>query len=170
VPRSSCKHTPAQLERLRTLTESPARGLSLADYIITVHGLKGSSYGICADGVGKEAEALESAARTGGLERVIAGNVPFIEKAEALLRDIGQLLEKAETAKGARQKIPAPEKELLDQMLDAVKRYKTSGMEEILVKLESRDYESGGELVVWLREQMDNLEYDAIRERLENRE
>jgi hypothetical protein len=41
-------------------------------------------------------------------------------------------------------------------------------MEEILDKLEMYHYESGGELVQWLREQMDNLEYDAIRDRLES--
>jgi hypothetical protein len=40
-------------------------------------------------------------------------------------------------------------------------------MEELIAQLEGCEYESGGDLVVWLREQMDNLEYDAIRERLE---
>jgi hypothetical protein len=41
-------------------------------------------------------------------------------------------------------------------------------MEEAVTELESFEYESGGELVVWLREQLDNLEYDAIHERLES--
>jgi PAS domain S-box-containing protein len=164
VLRSYHKHTPAQLEKLRAMTGD----ISLAEYTVTVHGLKGSSYGICAGNAGREAEALESAARAGDLERVLADNIPFIEKVELLLRNIGELLEKAETAKGVKQKIPAPEKELLDQLLDAVKRYKTSAMDEILGKLESHEYETGGDLVVWLREQIDNLEYDAIRERLEN--
>ena len=40
-------------------------------------------------------------------------------------------------------------------------------MEEILRKLEENEYESGGELIIWLREQLDNLEYDVIGERLE---
>jgi hypothetical protein len=40
-------------------------------------------------------------------------------------------------------------------------------MEEIIAELEGYEYESGGELVSWLREQLDNLEYDAVRERLE---
>jgi PAS domain S-box-containing protein len=170
VLRSYHKHTPAQLEKLRTLTKNPGQdgSISLPEYTIAVHGLKGSSYGICADAAGKDAAALESAARSGELEQVLTGNASFIERTEALLRDIGDLLEKTEAAKGAKQKVSAPDKELLDQLLDSVKRYKTSAMEEILAKLESHDYESGGDLVVWLREQMDNLEYDAIRERLEN--
>jgi hypothetical protein len=40
-------------------------------------------------------------------------------------------------------------------------------MEETLAKLEGYEYESGGALVAWLRKQADDLEYDAIRERLE---
>jgi hypothetical protein len=41
-------------------------------------------------------------------------------------------------------------------------------MEEIISSIESNDYDSGMELVCWLREQMDNLEYNAIRQRLES--
>jgi hypothetical protein len=33
--------------------------------------------------------------------------------------------------------------------------------------MELFDYDCGGELVVWLREQIDNLEYNAISEKLE---
>jgi hypothetical protein len=40
-------------------------------------------------------------------------------------------------------------------------------MEDTLAELEEYEYESGGDLVEWLREQMDNLEYEAIQERLE---
>jgi hypothetical protein len=36
-----------------------------------------------------------------------------------------------------------------------------------LAELEKYEYESGGELIPWLREQIDNLEYDAVREKLE---
>jgi hypothetical protein len=39
-------------------------------------------------------------------------------------------------------------------------------MEEILEKIDSFKYESGGDLVQWLREQMDNLEYEAMEQRL----
>ncbi len=39
-------------------------------------------------------------------------------------------------------------------------------MEEILDKIDMFQYESGGDLVHWLREQMDNLEYDAMEQRL----
>jgi hypothetical protein len=37
-----------------------------------------------------------------------------------------------------------------------------------MTALEGCEYESGGELIPWIREQLDNLEYDAIREKLES--
>jgi hypothetical protein len=40
-------------------------------------------------------------------------------------------------------------------------------MEESLLELECYDYDTGGDLVVWLREHLDKLEYGAIQERLE---
>jgi hypothetical protein len=46
--------------------------------------------------------------------------------------------------------------------------YRTNEIEEILGELEQFRYETGGELVRWLREQADNFEYDAIHNRLDN--
>ncbi|MDR2073751.1 MAG: hybrid sensor histidine kinase/response regulator, partial [Spirochaetaceae bacterium] len=139
---------------------------TLPDYAITVHGLKGASYGVCAMEIGREAEELEHAAKAGDYEKVGAGNTAFIEKVEAFLESLGKLLQT--TAKGdEKPKALAPDKALLEKMLDASKRFKPTIMEEVLAELEARDYESGGELIPWLREQIDNLEYDAIREKLE---
>jgi CheY-like chemotaxis protein len=169
ILRSYYVHTPMLLEKLRNFT-APAgggTGIELSEYTVLVHGLKGSSYGVCADPVGKDAEELEKAARAGDLERVRTDNIPFVEKVELLLLDLGELLHKAAAGKGRKQKAAAPDRGLLEKLLDAVKRYKSSVMEEILAGLESCEYESGGELVTWLREQMDNLEYDAIKKRLE---
>jgi hypothetical protein len=42
-------------------------------------------------------------------------------------------------------------------------------MERLLSDLEGYAYESGEDLVGRLREDLDNLEYDSIRERLEER-
>jgi hypothetical protein len=41
-------------------------------------------------------------------------------------------------------------------------------MEEALTELEKYSYESGEDLVIWLRQQLDNFDYEAIQERLEN--
>jgi hypothetical protein len=63
--------------------------------------------------------------------------------------------------------MPSPDRVLLQKMLDASKRSMTSEMENILADLERYDYESGGEIVDWIRERIDGLEYTAIAERLE---
>ena len=162
IIRSWCLHTPALLEKLRGLSPE-----NLSEYSITVHGLKGSSYGIFANDIGKKAAELEGFAKAGDFSSVQAANTAFIEMVESMLTDLRELLEKTAAGKGAKQKAAAPDPALLAKLLDATKRYKSTLMEEILADIESYDYETGGELVDWLREQVDNLEYDAICDRLE---
>jgi hypothetical protein len=41
-------------------------------------------------------------------------------------------------------------------------------MEDILTELEEFDYENDADLVGWLKEQISDIEYDAITERLGN--
>jgi signal transduction histidine kinase/DNA-binding response OmpR family regulator len=168
ILRSYHMHTPALLEKLRSLSAEDSSGISLQEYAVLVHGLKGSSFGICANPVGKAAEELEAASKAGDLKRVLENNALFIESVELLLIDIGDLLKKAEAEKSEKRKAAAPDPALLEKLLDACRRFKSSQMEEAQAELESFEYESGGELVSWLREQLDNLEYDAIRERLES--
>ena len=162
ILRSWCRHTPALLERMKNLSRE-----NLPEYSITVHGLKGSSYGIFANDIGKMAQELEGFAKAGDFESVQAGNTDFIAMTESTLAELGALLERAVSGKGIKPKMALPDSTLLSRLLAAAKRYKSTVMEEILEELESFEYESGGELVVWLREQIDNLEYDAICGRLE---
>ncbi|MDR1143619.1 MAG: response regulator [Spirochaetaceae bacterium] len=163
VLQSYVTHSPELLDKLRFLTRE-----TLPEYTITVHGLKGASYGICAGEIGRDAEELEYAAKAADYEKVSSKNTAFIEKTEAFLEDLRKLLEG--TAKGAEKKrrAAAPEKALLEKLLDASRRFKPAIMEEVMTELEGCEYESGGELIPWLREQLDNLEYDAIREKLES--
>ncbi|MCL1837542.1 MAG: response regulator, partial [Treponema sp.] len=169
--RSYHLHTPALLEKLRTFGSRPPSnngggGIPLSEYAIIVHGIKGSSYGISANAAGKEAEKLEKAAKDGNLEEVAAGNGAFIALMESLLDDLGDLLHKT----GHRETKPeksVPDPALLSQLLEAAKEYQAGSMEQTIKQLESFEYETGGELVGWIRDQMDDLEYDAIRERLE---
>ncbi|MDR0998308.1 MAG: response regulator, partial [Treponema sp.] len=73
VLQSYVTHTPELLEKLRSLSRE-----TLPQYAITVHGLKGASYGICAGEIGKEAEELEFAAKAGDYEKVNSKNAAFI--------------------------------------------------------------------------------------------
>ncbi|MDR2483010.1 MAG: response regulator [Treponema sp.] len=165
ILRSYLRHTPPLLEKLH----GPSLE-TLADYAVVVHGLKGSSYGVCANAVGQEAEALEAASRAGDFEYVQKANGPFIESTGRLLVDLEAALKKAAARQGAKPSAPRPDQALLDRLLDAARHYRTSQMEEIVKEIESFAYESEGELAVWLREQMDALEYDAIRDRLAGRQ
>ena len=156
-----CLQTPELLEKIK----SPARE-NLHEYGIIVHGLKGSSYGIYAHNVGHEAEKLEHYAKAGDLSSVLAGNPGFIEKVNKLNNEITELLKLSQANKEKKEIINAPDPVLLNELLEASKRYKSTKIDEIMGKLEKYDYETGGELISWLRNQIDNLEYDIINKRL----
>ncbi|MDR2478767.1 MAG: response regulator [Treponema sp.] len=84
---------PALLEKVRAFSPE-----TIEDYTITVHGIKGSSYGICADEAGRQAEALEMAAKSGDIETIAAKNSGFIALAEKLVEDIGKYLALVDSA------------------------------------------------------------------------
>jgi CheY-like chemotaxis protein/HPt (histidine-containing phosphotransfer) domain-containing protein len=160
-------YTPELLDRLNELSEDEK---FLPDYAIAVHGLKGSCYGICADNVGKLAEKLEASAKSGDFETVRANHEVLSRAANALVADLENLLQTADARASnetAKKRASAPDREMLGKMLSAATFGKTSLMEDIMADLERYEYESDGERVVWMREQMDNLEYGAIRERLQ---
>jgi CheY-like chemotaxis protein len=159
VVRVYVAHTPGILDKLRV----PA---PLSDYGAAAHSLKGSSYNICADLVGKEAGELEAAAKAGNLEGVQAGREPFIRHVEALLAALGALVEGRAVEGKKKGRRASPDKALLRAVFDAAGKYDVSGMEKALRELELHGYESGNELVSWLRAELEALEYDRIRERL----
>ena len=163
ILRSWHLHTPALLDKIKRLTPE-----TLPEYTVTIHGLKGASYGICADEIGDKAGELEALAKSGNFAPVEEQNPAFIEKVELLIRNVGELLQSVAGGKTAGSKAPMPDSALLEKLLDAVKRYKSSIMEEVMAELETYEYETGGEIVVWLREQIDNLEYETIQNRLES--
>jgi signal transduction histidine kinase/DNA-binding response OmpR family regulator len=162
IIRSYCLHTPELLDKIRNFSVE-----ALRQYTITVHGLKGSSYGICANEIGKYAEALEMAARAGDIETIRIKNNGLIEKVEKLLGNLNGILREHEKRNDEKPRAAAPNNALLIKLLEACKRYKLNLMEEALLELEKYNYDSGAELVAWLRKQFDDLEYDSIQERLE---
>jgi CheY-like chemotaxis protein len=165
IIRSYCVHTLTLLDKIRRFSEE-----DLDQYTIAVHGLKGSSYGICANEVGNYAAAMEAAARTGDIGTIKAQNSGLITTVETLISGLNELLAKIEKNNDKKRRADAPDPNLLDQLLAACKQYRPALMEEAVTELEKYEYDSGGDLVLWLREQLDNLEYDAIQDRLENQD
>ncbi|MDR1946734.1 MAG: PAS domain-containing protein [Desulfovibrio sp.] len=162
ILRSYLKHTPGLLEKLRC----PARE-SLPDYAVAVHGLKGSSRSICADAVAERAEALELAAVAGDFAGVNADNGALVQAVEKLLADIGSMFADTSGPRAAKPLRPFPDGGVLAKMLDACREFRSGLMEEAMQELERFDYESGADLVAWLRKQVDSLEYGAVADRLE---
>jgi CheY-like chemotaxis protein/anti-sigma regulatory factor (Ser/Thr protein kinase) len=165
VLHSFVQNIPKLLDELREVTE-PA----LAKYAITVHGVKGSCYGISADEAGRMAEALEVAAKTGNYAKVASDNNTFIQAVEGLLPQFQALLESADAIKTMESKntAPAPDPELLTKMLEASKDYDIDAMQQAMEQLEQYSYESGNDLIEWLKEQVTNFGYDQIQEKLES--
>ncbi|MDR3154248.1 MAG: response regulator [Deltaproteobacteria bacterium] len=152
---------------LNEVTEPPIPD-SLKDYAVKVHGIKGSSYNIGALEVGKEAEVLEHAAKAGDLPKVLEGHGAFLETARKLIADLKAFLDRVQPAEdGELDSQDSPSEEVLKKILAACGTFDMDAMEECVNELERHRYESNSELVPWLREQMENLEYDAIVERLE---
>jgi len=166
ILRAYCMHTPALLEKMRHAKNENFPEEAMEEYVITVHGIKGSTYGICAETMGKQAEALEHAARKRERQFIDTNHDPFILAVEKLLEKLKEFLAVVTKPESAKPLSPKPDAVLLRNIAEACKHYKVNDMEEMLGKLEAYQYESGGDLVLWLREQVDNLEYDVIQERL----
>ena len=164
IIRSYVTHTPALVEKLETVSAE-----TLGEYAVTVHGIKGSSYGIGAMVVGKMAEELERAAKRGDIETVRSGNSAFVRAVKSLIYELHTLEDAIHGSAPGREYKAAPDEVLLRNLLVCCERYSVGDMEDVMCELERYNYETQGDLVAWLREQLDNLEYDNIRTRLEKR-
>ena len=164
VIKSYVTNTARLLDQIRDIDAE-----TLADYAITVHGIKGSSYSIEARDVGGKAEALEMAAKAGNLDFVLAHNPAFVEAVEALLARLLAWPDGANPDADEKPRLPAPDETLLAQMAAAAEGFRIDAMEETMDALEKFNYETEGELIAWLREQVDRMEFAAIRKRLAQR-
>lgn len=68
---------------LNTLAAFSEEGLQ--DYITTVHGLKGASYGVQANHIGDLAKDLEFAGKDGKIDFILENNQQLIDETNALL-------------------------------------------------------------------------------------
>jgi CheY-like chemotaxis protein len=167
VLRSFCLHTPALLEKIKNIKFSDLSEEDIKEYTITVHGIKGASFGICADMAAKQAEALEEASRNRDAQFIEANNGCFIEEVEKVFIGLKELFALIAKQEGAKPMCPKPDPALLERLAEAARHFNVKVMDEILEKLETNEYEQGGDLVKWLREQIDNLEYEPIYKKLE---
>ncbi|MCL2792328.1 MAG: ATP-binding protein [Spirochaetaceae bacterium] len=134
---------------------------NLKDYAITVHGIKGSSRSICANLVGDIAEALEKAAKEGDFEYVCEKAPDLVQAIAKLLENLDEMLVKisAEAHKPIKSK---PDKDVLVKILEACYTFDMETIEAAVKELESYEYETNGELVYWLWENVQQFNVDEI--------
>jgi len=137
----------------------------LDDYATTVHGVKGSSYGIFADCVGSLAESLEKASKAGDFDFVIKNNHILLAAMEQLISDIDDMLHRI-TAGKSKPKIEKPDAKTLQKLIAACNAYDISGAEELITELEEFEYETNAELTDWLKESLSKGFFEEITEKL----
>jgi hypothetical protein len=160
ILRSYANNTQVLLESMRDISPD-----ALSAYAVKVHGIKGSSYGISAEPVGKKAKELEDAANGGNYDFLIAHNGPFIELVETLIRDLSLLFVEID-ANAKKTLQAAPDAALLETILMASRDYDMDTVDKAISELEQYSYESGSELVDWLRKQAGKSAFDEIEKRL----
>jgi hypothetical protein len=92
-------------------------------------------------------------------------NENFIGKTEQLIADISALLKGMDGAAQKPRKAE-PSGETLKVLLEACKRLDIAGIDKALEELEAYSYDSGAELVEWLRNQANISGFTEIEERL----
>ncbi|MDR2055163.1 MAG: response regulator [Desulfovibrio sp.] len=158
--RAFATNTPALLDRMRAPAEE-----SLPEYTIVAHGIKSSGYGICAMSVGKGAEELERAAQAGDFGFVRENNGAFVEAVEKLIADLSAMLDGCNAESRKPQKAE-PDAATLDRLREACANYDMDGVDKAMAELESFAYDRRPELVAWLRERVDMMDFGQILDRL----
>jgi CheY-like chemotaxis protein len=162
--RSYVSNTPGILEKLRNVSAE-----NLPGYVITVHGLKGTSAGIGAEKIREAALNLENISRAGDLQGVLKLNDDLIANAEIVVANVKEWLEKNDIHE-AKPRLKTPDRELLARLRQCCESYDMSGIDETMAELESSDYEENADLVAWLREKIETSEFAEAAERIAKHE
>ena len=160
VIRSYAEHTGYSLDKIRTVDRS-----ELLDYSIIVHGIKGSSRGICAEPVGELAEKLEKAAKADDYDFVIANNEEFIKQTRSLINSISILIDKIDMKKPKHKKDKV-DKDILLRLVEACDIYDMDSVDEIMREISIYEYETDNALVAWLKESITEMKFNEIIEKL----
>jgi PAS domain S-box-containing protein len=158
--RSYITNTPVVLEKLRNVTAE-----TLPAYVISVHGLKGTSAGIGAEAIRQAALELEGISRAGDLQGVLKLNKTLITDTEIVVANVKEWLAQHDIQK-AKPRQKAPDVALLEQLKQCFDSYDMAGIDTAMLELERFDYDEGADLMVLLREKIETAEFDAAVERI----
>jgi CheY-like chemotaxis protein/anti-sigma regulatory factor (Ser/Thr protein kinase) len=160
VLRSFMTNTRNILDSVANVTEN-----SLYDYEISVHSIKGSSSGICADAVSRLAADLERAAKAFEFGYIKKQNESFIKVVNKLIEEIKSLLDTYDsiTKKPTKDK---PDSAVLSDLVRACNAYDMDEVDAAMAKITSYQYEEDDDLVSWLCENVESMNFDEIVEKL----
>ncbi len=148
------------LDTIETINEA-----KLTDYERAVHSIKGTSFDIFAEQIGKRAMDLENGARAGDLDYIHRNNPAFLEAARKLVSGIEVLLSVIE-AENPMPRKDKPDSEVLSKLLVACKAYDMDGADEAMAEIEKYKYEADDGLADWLRESVDMMNFAQIIQKL----
>ena len=148
------------IEKLRNVTKE-----SLPDYAINVHGLKSISANIGAEKLQKAAFYLETKAKSGDLEEILFRNNSLLEETKNIISALQEWLGKFDS-QNPKPLLAYPDRLLLSRLYTCCEAYDMDGIDEVMDKLESADYENDASLVIWLREKITELNFSEIVTRL----
>ena len=160
ILRTFADNTDQLLESIETFNKD-----KLNDYAITVHGIKGAGRGIYAKRIADHAEGLERAAKAGDCSYISENNEAFIDTTRVLIADIRILLSAAD-AKNVKPVKAEPDKKALSRLLANCQTYDIEGVDAAIADIERYQYESDGGLAEWLVENVKQMNFKQIIEKL----
>jgi signal transduction histidine kinase/CheY-like chemotaxis protein len=161
---SYAQNTAPLIDTLRDVTSE-----NLPQFAVTVHGVKGSSFSISADAIGRQAEKLEHAAKAGDFTLVSENVDAFVANAEELLSQLNAFLSKTQAiADINKDALGQPDSHLLADLAQACTTYQMDEIDELLAELRRYRYESGTELVDWIESELVQGEFSHVATKLKD--
>ena len=158
--RSYAANTPPVIDTLRGVTPE-----SLDEYVIAIHGIKGTSRSIYAFPISEMADDLEKAAKTGDFDFVRENSMNFAEVVEELIYDINETIGIID-AENPKPKKDKPDEDVLARLLAACEMYDMDGADAAIAELGLYEYTDDDGLALWLRENAENTNFAEIVEKL----
>ena len=160
ILRSYAKNLGVLLESIEEVNAN-----NLSDYEITVHGIKGASDDIFAYSVYQSALKLEEAAISGDLNYIKEHNEEFLKTAKELVSSIEDMFMQIDV-ENPKPKKDKPDNNVLLKLKSASEIYDMEGVETAMEEIDNYVYESGGELIEWLRERVYLMDCQEIAKKL----
>ena len=170
IIKSFVQNTPMILDKIKKIIadgHNPAE-TGKNDYSILVHGIKGSARAIGGDLVGRLAEELEIAAKSGDAKAALEKTPHFLSETESLIVRLNNTVVAAGNDGAAERKETRerPDSQLLKLLAAACANYDVTKIDSIMAELEKYQYKKDEDLVVFIREQIDDCEYAAVSKKI----